>query len=305
MGQPLMLRTSTKGMTLIETVTAVIVLGTAIPPLTKLYTEISSHRVDHAYQEMAVIYADSLLEEIVSKSFEDPDLAVGSFGTEEQARKDYDDLDDFDGLSNSPPQHFDGTPLNQFSGFTRSTVVDNVTASDPDPASAETDGTTDFKRIAVSVTWTSGRGGQVTLSTLRTQLVSPPDQTGPLDVIASAATVKRKGHNKFELDLVSISANDVEIQSFDLSSDDTNHKARELKLEHKKIWHEHNGKSIPTGLTQLNQGHGHDRIIKAGKSPELEFRSQTNLSETIAYTLILYFTDGSSSTLNFSVEWDD
>jgi MSHA pilin protein MshD len=300
-----MLYTSTKGMTLIETVTAVIVLGTAIPSLTNLFTEVSSHRVDHAYQEMAVIYADSLLEEIVSKSFEDPDLATGSFGTEELSRKDFDDLDDFDGLSNSPPQRFDGTPINQYSGFTRSTVVDNVTAIDPDPVSAAADGTTEFKRIAVTVTWTGGRGGEITLSTLRTQLVSPPNLSGPLDVIASAASAKVKGHKKFEMDLVSISATDVEIQSFDLSSDDTSHKAHEFKLDHQKIWYEHNGKSIPTGVTLLNKGHGHDRTIKAGKSPELEFRSHTDLSETISYTLILYFTDGSSSTLNFSLEWDD
>jgi hypothetical protein len=128
---------------------------------------------------------------------------------------------------------------------------------------------------------------------------------GPLDEAASVATVKRKGHKEFELDLVSISATDVIIQSFDFSADDNSYQAHEFKLDHKSVWHEHHGYSMPTGVTLLNQGHAHDRTIKAGKEPELRYKSDSKPSGTIAYTLILNFTDGSSSTLSFSVTWDN
>jgi Tfp pilus assembly protein PilX len=139
-----------------------------------------------------------------------------------------------------------------------------------------------------------------TQRTTRTMLASQ----GPLDEAASVATVKIKGNKEFEMDLVSISTTDVIIQSFDLSADNNSYKAREFKLDHKRIWRENHGYSMPTGVTLLNQGHGHDRTIKAGDAPELRYRSYNKPSGTITYTLILYFTDGSSSTLGFSVAWD-
>lgn len=93
-----------------------------------------------------------------------------SFGPEEGSRAAYDDVDDFDGLSNSPPERIDGTALSDYGGFTRSVTVDNVTAAVPDPVTPEADGSTEFKRIRVTVTWTGAGAGEITLSTLRTLL---------------------------------------------------------------------------------------------------------------------------------------
>ena len=163
-------RTDNRGATLIEAVTAILVLGIAIPPLVALFTEIAAHSVDDTYQGVAATYVDALMEEIVSKAFEDPDEASGSFGTEEGSRSAYDDIDDYDGLSNSPPKRLDGTDLDDYGGLTRSVTVDNVTAADPDPITPEVDGSTEFKRIKVTVTWTGGKGGELTLTGLRTKL---------------------------------------------------------------------------------------------------------------------------------------
>ena len=99
--------------------------------------------------------------------FEDPDLGAGSFGTEEASRSAYDDIDDYDGLSNSPPERINGTALSDYGGVTRSATVDNVLLTDPDPVTPEADGSTDFKRIRVTVAWTGGGGGELTLATLR------------------------------------------------------------------------------------------------------------------------------------------
>ena len=161
---------SRRGSTLIEAVTTILVLGIALPPLISLFTEVSQHSVDQNLQQAALRYADALMEEIVSKAFEDPDGSAGSFGTEESGRHEYDDVDDFDGWSQSPPTRIDGTALDQYSGFTRSVEVHNVTDTDPDPSSPESDGSTELKRIRVQVDWTVGRGGSLTLSTLRSKI---------------------------------------------------------------------------------------------------------------------------------------
>jgi MSHA pilin protein MshD len=293
---------SRQGVTLIETVAAILVMGLALPPLAGLFTEISNHSVDDLQQRVALSYAESLLEEIVSKEFEDPDEADGSFGTEETDRIDYDDIDDFDGLSNSSLKRFNGSALDDYSGFTRSVVVDNVSAADPDPATPLSDGSTEFKRIKVTVAWTGGKGGEITLSTLRTKLV-PIDVYDPLDFGATITTIAVESTQKFSLDLVSISASDHIIKSFALSADDSTYKVKKLKLEGATIWDEVNGVSLPTGGIGLNDGTSAERTVTAGASPNLEVEFKVEPSGTITYTLVLYYLDNSVSTLNFTVSW--
>ena len=301
---------SNRGVTLVEAVAAIVVLGIAIPPLVALFSEVAMRSPDHTYQQAALAYADNLMEEIVSKEFEDPDLASGSFGTEEGTRADYDDVDDYDGSSNSPPRHFDGTLLDEYADFTRSVVVENVTAADPDPTGVQPDGSTEFKRIRVTVAWTGARGGEVTISTLRTKLVlptippppPPPPITNPLDEVASAASAVRTGRRVFEIDLVSISPTDVVIESFSLSSDAGSEELRRLRLDGNKVW-QAGGVFLPTGTTALNQGTTADRTILAGTSPTLRVEFRRNQSGTVEYTLVLGFTNGSSSTMVFTINW--
>ena len=88
-------RRKERGITLIETVAAVVVLGVAIPPLVNLFSEVSTQGIDDTYQRTALVYAEALMEEIVSKEFEDPNAASGSFGKEENLRRNFDDFDDF------------------------------------------------------------------------------------------------------------------------------------------------------------------------------------------------------------------
>ena len=128
-------RRHNRGATLIEAVVAIVVLGIAIPPLVMLFREVAAHTADDTYQGVGLAYAESLMEEIVSKAYEESGGAT--FGPEEGSRPDYDDVDDYDGLSNSPPERLDGTALSEYGGFTRSATVDNVLESDPDPTTPE------------------------------------------------------------------------------------------------------------------------------------------------------------------------
>ncbi|MBC8327661.1 MAG: hypothetical protein H8E31_02840 [Planctomycetes bacterium] len=292
-----------RGATLIDTVMAVILLGVAIPPLTQLFTEVAAHDADHTYQGAALGFAEAMLEEIVSKAFEDPDLPTRSFGTEEGARIDFDDIDDFDGLSNTPPTAFDGALLDDYGGFTRSVTVDNVTSGDPDPLTPAGDGTTDLKRIRVTVAWTGGKGGELTLSTLRALLILP-DISSPLDEAASAASAAVLDSTTLTLDLVSDFSTYALLESFELSSVGASSAVKYLDLATKPIWiGSGSGVSLPTGVVPLNKGTPIQRAILQGSSPTLECGFAQAQSGSVTYTLVLHFTNGSSSTITFPIGW--
>lgn len=292
------------GVSLIEAVMAIVVLGVAIPPLTSMFRIVAQGSVDESFQAVAVAYADGLMEEIVSKAFEDPEGAAGSFGTEEGARSAYDDLDDFDGLSNSPPKQLDGTDLDDYGGFTRSTLVENVTAADPDASTPAGDGTTDLKRVRVTVVWTGGGGGEYEITTLRTALSAAVPLLDPIDEVASVATLNEED-DKVEIDLVSISPSDAIIVSFSLSASSSSEQVWEIELDEDDIWEESSGVSLPTGVLALNMGSTSDRTVPAGDDIEIEIKFEDDFEDPNTYTLVLTFLDGTSSTLVFSVEGDD
>lgn len=137
----------------IEAVGSVVVLGLAV--VTGLHMHGSYIRgitvdVDTvAARELA----SGLMAEILWQSYEDPALNPGSFGrgAGETERADFDDVDDYDGWTESPPQKPDGTPMtdSQYDGFQRTVTVVNV--DDATMGSVVTDGTSAAKRITVTV----------------------------------------------------------------------------------------------------------------------------------------------------------
>ena len=295
-----------RGVTLIEAVVAISVLAIAIPPLVGLFTEVASHDTGNTYQGVAVVYADSLMEEIVSKAYEDPDEPSGSFGSEEALRSSYDDIDDYDGISNSPPQRLDGTTLADYGGFTRSVTVDNVTAADPDPTTPESDGSTDFKRIKVTVVWTGGRGGEFTLSTLRTHLVGGGGH-GPLNAQGSPATAVNNDPKSFDLTLINPTSSDLEIASFSLSASRPVPDVKKFELatipdSFQQMWGDQ--EPLPTGTLITDESDPSERVVPGAAWAAAFFEFDGNISPgPITFTLVLNFTDGSSSTLEIPIIW--
>lgn len=149
------MRKRKNGFSLVEVVVLLVVISIAAAPMTALLYQTLSNRADASMQIMATSLAQGVMEEVLSKAFEDPGGSPGSFGTEEGARLNYDDVDDYDGLNETPPRDSQGNALSSFSGFRTQVVVENVTAASPD-GSAETDGSTDFKRVTVTVSWSTG-----------------------------------------------------------------------------------------------------------------------------------------------------
>lgn len=132
---------------------------------------------------------------------------------------------------------------------------------------------------------------------------SPSDLESPLDEAASEATAVRTSNKRFDLDLVSTSDSDVRIASFDLSADVATEEVKKIKLDGEDIWKENSGVDLPVVGTALNEGSSSDRTIQAGESPDLRIEWKSNPSGTVTYTLVLHFTDGSSSILVFPITW--
>jgi len=150
------MRKRKNGFSLVEVIVLLVVISIAAAPMTALLYQTLSDRADATMQIMATSLAKGVMEEILSKAFEDPDGSPGSFGTEEGSRINYDDVDDYDGLNETPPRDSQGNALTSFSGFRTQVAVQNVAAASPG-GSAETDGSTDFKRVTVTVSWNNAK----------------------------------------------------------------------------------------------------------------------------------------------------
>ena len=298
----MMTTNSRRGASLLEVMSAIIMLGIAIPPLIGLFTQVGHQSVDQIYQDAAVVYAEALLEEIVSKEFEDPQLGQGSFGREEKSRIFYDDIDDYDSMSNSPPVHRDGTQLDELSGFTRTVVVENVSSLAPNAVKPMADGSTNLKRIKVVVGWTAGRGGELQLSTLRSRLPAAAPTGEPLDIAKSQASAKRKSSRSLQLELTSIDAADVVLNAFSLDTKAGNSTTR-LKLQSKDIWRESKGSKLPLAKTSLNRGTSSQRTVAAGAKRRLEIHFKDRPKGKKAYKLEVFYADGRSSQLDFTISW--
>jgi len=148
-----------EGFTLIGLITVIIVGAIAIPPM---MVGLSSW-LDTAHQsermEIAVQLAVDLMEEILAQDFADPD------GTDtETLRADFDDVEDYNGWSSTPPKDAAGNSLTQYSAYTRSVLIIGVPQNDLTPAAPLAPGATDFMVVTVRVDWD---GDYITLQGLK------------------------------------------------------------------------------------------------------------------------------------------
>jgi MSHA pilin protein MshD len=165
-------RNALTGLTLVEILISIMVLGVAIAPLLGVFT--SGTKQSGVSQKITTAYnlGQDLMEEIIAKQFdEDPlnpirprDLGPDSREHRYSISNPYDDVDDYDGYSESPPQEEDGTDMTDYTGFTRSVIVEYVTPTNFDVVSTNT--STQFKRIKITVSWDSGNQS-VTLTAIK------------------------------------------------------------------------------------------------------------------------------------------
>ncbi len=119
------------GFTLVEVLFAILLVGLAIASLVGANAAFT--RANGAGADLST--AEFLLEQIKELTATlpviDPETETDTFGPEgdEATLAAYDDLDDFDGASFSPPISAGRTVLSDFTAFTQQITVENVSAS--------------------------------------------------------------------------------------------------------------------------------------------------------------------------------
>jgi Tfp pilus assembly protein PilV len=111
--------------------------------------------------------AQSLLAEVTQLAYSEPGASNPPLGADasETGRATFDDVDDYHGYSESPPQNSAGAALTEYAGWTRSVAVERI-----DPVTlAITASESGAKRITISA-----RRGAITIATAEGIRTSAP-----------------------------------------------------------------------------------------------------------------------------------
>ena len=138
-----------QGFTLLEILIAVVLVGVSIAALVVANTSFTLANGTGADISTAEFLVEQIREMTTTLPVMDPDTTSPTFGLEEGALADYDDVDDFDNFAFSPPIAADRSVLNDFAAFSQQVIVQNVSASNFDTVVG--DGMSDFFRITVTV----------------------------------------------------------------------------------------------------------------------------------------------------------
>ena len=136
--------------------------------------------------------AHDLMSEILAQPYEDPDQnpIFGREGGEGGAdRKNWDDVDDYNGWSQSPPEDKDKKKYHDLEGWTRSSVVEYINLNNPSAVIGADQG---VKRITVEVTDPFGNVSTMIAFRSRWGLM---EESLPMD-----STIQGHVHHELDLD---------------------------------------------------------------------------------------------------------
>lgn len=156
------------GLSLIEVVISTLLVGLLVVASLKTVGGVfrTWQVTENEYDGTAL--AMELMTEVLQARYEEPD-DTPQFGRESSEiggdRAAWDDTDDYDDWSTSPPELKDGTALSQYTGWTRSVIIQKVNAGDP--ATLRTDISEDKGLRKITVTLTDPQGEQTILVGLR------------------------------------------------------------------------------------------------------------------------------------------
>ncbi len=137
------------GFTLVEVLIAVILVGLAIAALLVANKSFTIANACGADMSTAEFLGEQMRELTALLPVIDPETGTATFGPEEASLANYDDLDDFDAATFSPPIDANRSVLNDFAGFSQQVTVENVNASNFEQAVA--DHSSSFVRVKVTV----------------------------------------------------------------------------------------------------------------------------------------------------------
>lgn len=126
---------SARGITMMETVLSIALVGIVLAAAMNTLGGAKVARAQTADISVAGVLCESMMSEILAQAYEGSDEGVGSFGATfaESAggtRATFDDVDDYNNWTASPPQNRDGTTIAWATGLQRTVRVGCVRASD-------------------------------------------------------------------------------------------------------------------------------------------------------------------------------
>jgi MSHA pilin protein MshD len=146
------------GMTLIEVMFATVIMATMLTAAFGAIGAAARTRLAQRESALGLALGRQLLSEILQTRYKD--LVSPTFGTETgETRATYDDVDDYDGLSEGSAAYANGTVIAGGAGWKRKVKVDWVDPADP-TSKVNTD--QGLKRVVVTVTSPGGRVTTVT-----------------------------------------------------------------------------------------------------------------------------------------------
>jgi len=142
--------TSIGGFSLIEVLIATVLIGLSIAALVAANGSFSRANATGADLSTAEFLAEQIRELTTMLPVADPGgTSWTTFGPEEASLAGYDDVDDFDNATCSPPITASRAPLNDLAGFSQQVIVQNVSSSNFDTVAA--DRLTPFVRVTVNI----------------------------------------------------------------------------------------------------------------------------------------------------------
>lgn len=139
-----------RGFTLIEVLVAVMLLGLAIVSLLAANTAFTAANGAGTNLSTAEFLVEQIKELTMPLAVIDPETTgIPTFGAEEAALGEYDDLDDFDGKVFSPPIDGRRQILSNFSAFSQHITIQNVEPGNFEQVTA--DHGSNFVRVTVTV----------------------------------------------------------------------------------------------------------------------------------------------------------
>ena len=144
--------TNKKGVTLIELIVAMVVISIALAGVLLVINYTTLHSADPVLRHQSIAIAEAYMEEITLKNYSDPD-------TDGEVSRDlYDDVDDFNGLSDSGAHDQNG---NAITGLENYSVNVRVQSQNYGPSGSEVGG------LKIDVTVTDPAGESFVLTGFR------------------------------------------------------------------------------------------------------------------------------------------
>ena len=138
-----------KGFSLAEVLIAIVLVGLSITALVMASSSFTMANGAGADLSTAEFLIEQIRELTVSMPVADPCSVTWTFGAEESTLTEYDDVDDFDGLTFSPPINAGKETLDDLAAFSQRVTVQNVSQSNFDAVVG--DQASDFVRVTVEV----------------------------------------------------------------------------------------------------------------------------------------------------------